>query len=156
MNCLRRTIVLSIVWLMAVLTAGCAPQLPPIVPVSGTVYLDGQPLPFARIEFVPDLKHFGAETNSTAVSDENGRFTLVCNLQQQLGAVVANHHVTVMEHAPDELRGMSGKAQQLLSDYQSKLKNRPIPEAYSTISRSKLTVEVTAEQSTYDLNLTRK
>lgn len=141
---------------LALLNGGCAPKLPPIVPVSGTVYLNGEPLPFARIEFVPDLKHFGAETNSTAITDENGRFTLVCNLQQQPGAVVAAHHVTVMEHTPDEMRGMSAKAQQQLSEYQAKLKNRPIPEVYASVSQSPLTVEIKAGQSTYDLQLTRK
>lgn len=142
--------------LLLVVSSGCDPRVPPIVPVSGTVYLDGQPLPFARVEFVPDLKHFGAETNSFAVTDENGHFSLVCMLQQQPGAVVANHHVLVMEHTPDEMRGMSARAQQQLAEYQAKLKNRPIPDFYAMVSQSPVTVEVKAGQETYDIQLTRR
>jgi hypothetical protein len=129
--------------------------MPPVVPVSGTAYLDGKPLPLAHIEFVPDLKHFGAESNSSAVTDEEGRFTLLCSHQQQAGAVVATHHVVIIEYVPDELRGFSAKAQQKLAEYQAKLKNRPIPEQYSALSRTPLTVEVKAGQETYDLQLTR-
>ncbi len=88
------------------MTSGCTPKLPAIVPVSGTVYLDGKPLAFANIEFVPELRDFGAESNSTAVTDEEGHYSLVCSYRQQPGAVVATHHVLVMEHIPDEMRGM--------------------------------------------------
>ena len=75
--------------LVALLSStGCSPKMPPVVPVSGTVYLDGQPLPLARLEFVPELKNFGAESNSTAVTDEAGHFTLIC--AQATNAVVAH------------------------------------------------------------------
>jgi hypothetical protein len=137
------------------MTSGCTPKLPAIVPVSGTVYLDGKPLAFANIEFVPDLRDFGAESNSTAVTDEEGHYSLVCSYRQQPGAVVATHHVLVMEHIPDEMRGMSARAQKQLSEYQAKLKNRPIPDFYATLSRTPLTVEVKPGQETYDLQLSR-
>ena len=140
---------------VAILAAGCSPKMPPVVPASGTVYLDGQPLPLARVEFVPDLKHFGAESNSTAVTDEEGRFTLTCNHEQKSGAVVAMHRVLVIEHIPDDLRGVSAKAQERLAQYQSRLKNRPIPEEYAIVSRTPITVEVKQGQHTYDIHLTR-
>jgi hypothetical protein len=150
-----RVLSMGLALIVIVLGPGCAPKMPPVVPVSGTVYLDGKPLPLARVEFVPDLKNFGAESNSSAVTDEEGRYTLICNVQQQSGAVVATHHVLVIEHIPDELRGMSEKSQRQLVEYQAKLKNRPIPEDYSNVSKSPLTVEVKPGQATYDLHLTR-
>jgi hypothetical protein len=139
----------------AVLSPGCAPTLPPIVPVSGTVYLDNQPLPYARVEFVPDLEHFGAESNSFAVTDDQGRFTLTCVLGQQPGAVTGKHKVLVLEHTPDEMRGMDGRAQQRLAEYTTKLKNRPIPDNYGIVSQTPLTVEVKEGQQVYDLHLSR-
>src|SRR5262249_35420551 len=135
------------------LAVGCAPKPPAIVPVEGTVTLDGQPLPFAHVEFVPQLKDFGAEYNSSAVTDENGHFVLVCSLGQQSGAAVATHKVLVTEHTPDDLRGMGAQAK--LAEYQAKLKNRPIPEAYGVLSTTPLTVEVKSGQGPYQLKLTR-
>ena len=144
-------------WLAAVgltVIAGCAPRPPAVVAVEGTVTLDGAPLPLARVEFVPDLKHFGAEYNSSAVTDETGHFVLVCALGQQPGAAVGTHRVLVSEHTPDDLRGMSGETQARLAAYLARLKNRPIPEQYGTLGKTPLTVEVKGS-GTYDLKLTR-
>lgn len=139
---------------LAMAVGGCAPSPPTIVPVEGTVVLDGAPLAFAYVEFVPDLKNFGAEYNSSAVTDENGRFVLVCAMNQQSGAAVATHKVMVTEHIPDDMRGMSAQDQAKLAAYQAKLKNRPIPDLYGTLTRTPLTVEVTAA-GTHVLKLTR-
>lgn len=154
MNSFKRSTVIGMLG-TALLLAGCAPKVPPVVPASGTVYLDGQPLPFVRVEFVPTLDHFGAETNSSAVTDENGHFTLLCAHQQQPGAVVARHKVLVIEHIPDEMRGMDARSQDRLSKYLTTLKNRPIPELYGSVGRTTLVVEVREGQAIYDLQLTR-
>src|SRR5437763_9754925 len=82
--------------------AGCAKKPPPVVEVSGVVLLNGQPLPKAEVLFVPQLDGFGAELNSSAVTDDDGRFSLTC-LNQQTGAVVGRHKVLVSEYIPDEL-----------------------------------------------------
>lgn len=139
---------------LALTAAGCSPSPPVLVPVEGTVTLDGVPLPFARVEFVPDLKQFGAEYGSTAVTDENGRFVLVCTLGKRPGAVVGTHKVLVAEHTPDDLREANPATQAKLAEYRAKLKNRPIPDAYASLARSPLTVEVKAA-GTQDLRLTR-
>ena len=139
-----------------ILLPGCGkPKPPPVVPVDGTVYLDDKPLAFARVDFIPMLEHFGAEMNSFGVTDENGRFTLTCLNQNQAGAVVGEHRVLVGEHAPAEARGFDAESQRKLNDYLSKLTNRPIPRVYSELSQRKITVEVKAGQTTYDLRLTR-
>jgi len=134
--------------------AGCASKPPAIVAVDGTATLDGAPLPFAQVEFIPELKNFGAEYNSSAVTDENGHFVLVCALGQQSGAAVATHKVLVSEYTPDDMRGMSGQAQAKLADYQAKQKNRPIPAEYGVLAKTPLTVQVKSA-GTYDLKLSR-
>jgi hypothetical protein len=54
---IRLTRAAGFVALAALLTAtGCKPTPPPVVPAEGTVYLDGQPLPFAQIDFIPELR----------------------------------------------------------------------------------------------------
>jgi hypothetical protein len=131
---------------------GCGkPKPPPIVPAEGTVYLDGKPLPFARVTFMPMLENFGAEYNSMAITDENGHFVLTCTLQNQPGAAAGKHQVLVGEHTPGEMRGK----QQDLADYTAKLKNRPIPPDYAVLSKALLSVEVKAGETVYDLQLTR-
>ncbi len=66
----------SLMAVAGVFCAGCAKNPPPVTQVDGEVLLDGQPLPFAQITFVPDLEHFGAEMNSTGQTDEKGWFTV--------------------------------------------------------------------------------
>ena len=94
-----------VAWVVIAIVGGCAKSPPKVVPVSGVLLLDGQPLPQAKIEFIPDLADFGTETNSSAISDDQGRFTLANVFTRQPGAAVARHHVIVTEApTPREFR----------------------------------------------------
>ncbi len=143
--------------MLAVLAGGCAKTPPPVTDVGGIVLLDGQPLPNARVEFIPQLADFGAELNSGGVTDEKGRFRLTCSEKQQPGAVVGKHRVLVTEApVPAEFRNPSQKAQAAYAEYLARQKNRPIPAAYGNVSKTPLAVEVTPGQRDYTLKLTRK
>ena len=143
--------------LLAVLAAfGCGKSPPPIVEVEGTVLLNGQPLPNAQVEFVPELKDFGAEMNSTATTDDKGHFKLTCNLNQQTGACVGSHRVLISEPpTPGDLRGQDAATQAKLAQFQARLKNRPIPPQYSSVSKTPLRFEVKPDQKTYQIDLQR-
>jgi hypothetical protein len=135
---------------------GCRRVPPPVTDAEGTVLLDGKPLPQAQVEFVPELTHFGAEMNSTAVTDDQGHFHLTCAYNQQPGATVGKHHVLVTEPpTPPEFRSQDERTQAKLNQYLSRLKNRPIPEAYGTLGKTPLVVEVKADQKMYKLELSR-
>src|SRR5579871_2451880 len=82
------------------LLSGCPPRRPAVVPVRGVVLLDNKPLPNAAVLFVPLLDDFGSDMNSVAMTDEQGRFTLKCNWQNQPGAAVARHKVLVHDAPP--------------------------------------------------------
>jgi hypothetical protein len=139
-----------------VAAAGCAKSPPPVTEVAGVVRLDGQPLPHVKVEFVPDLSGFGAEMNSSAITDEQGRFTLTRAFTGQPGAVVAKHRVLITEApTPGEFRSQDPQTQARYAQYMARLKNRPIPDAYGKLATA-LVVEVKADQKTYDLDLTRK
>lgn len=62
---------------------------PAVAPVTGTVTQDGEPLPFAMIEFQPDK---GAP--SYAESDENGHYEVVYQTDRK-GALLGHHYVSV-------------------------------------------------------------
>lgn len=136
------------------LAAGCAKRLPPVVPVEGTVLVDGKPLPKAVVTFMPLLDEFGAESNSTAVTDENGRFVLTCRYNDLPGAVVGRHVVFVNEPPlPAELR--KSQDSRLVDTYRAKLGNRPIPPQYTSATASPLRQEVKAGAGPITIELTR-
>src|SRR5262245_2230951 len=90
----------------ALLAAGCNKTPPAIVPAEGVVLLNGQPLPHAEVQFVPMLRGFGGEYIAVAVTDDQGRFKLLC--KGQPGACAGENKVTVTEGpVPDEFRGQS-------------------------------------------------
>lgn len=138
-----------------VLVPACAkPVPPPIVDASGTVTLNGEPLPHVSIRFVPLFKGFGAEVIAEGVSDAKGNFTLVC--MGTNGACVGPHRVLIEEGPlPKEAQGESGRAQMAMTRFLQSLDNRPIPAAYGNMAQSPVTVEITADQAKYDLKLTR-
>jgi hypothetical protein len=150
---------LSCSCLLGVLTLiGCNQAKPPtITTVEGTVLLDGKPLPNAQVEFQPNLPKFGAEYNSYATTDENGRFQLVCAHMQTPGAAIGKHRVLISEPpTPSELRGMDGDSQERYAKYVSGLQNRPIPSKFAAANTTPLNVDVTSDKKTYDFNLSRK
>jgi hypothetical protein len=151
----RRIVIVVVIGLSALAPlAGCGKRLPPLVPVRGSVLLNGKPLPKAAVTFVPQLDTFGAESNSTAVTDENGQFTLICAYQGQPGAVAGEHIVLVTEPPlPEELR--NSRSTRELANFRAKLGNRPIPAKYSSVSQSPLKIEVKEGQEEIKLELRR-
>jgi hypothetical protein len=140
---------------LALVMSGCAKSPPQIVPVSGVLLLDGKPLPQAKIEFVPDISGFGAETKSFAITDDQGRFTLANVFTQQPGAAVGKHFVLVTEvPTPREFRSQDPATQAKYAQHLAKLGNRPIPPSYSVFATA-LVVEVTAEPKEYPIELKR-
>jgi hypothetical protein len=134
---------------------GCAKGPPPMTEVSGLVLLDGQPLPQAKVEFCPVLKGFGAEMNSSAVTDDQGRFTLANSLTIVPGAVIGQHRVLITERAtPAEFRSQDPQTQARYGAFMAKLKNRPIPAPYGVLVTAPL-VEVKLDQKEYNIELKR-
>ncbi|QDT66509.1 transthyretin-like family protein [Calycomorphotria hydatis] len=77
--------------LSAAMCIGCwsDSNLPELAEVTGTVLLDGEPVPNARLQFLP------AEGRpSYGKTDEDGQFRLRYNLRED-GAVLGNHRVEI-------------------------------------------------------------
>jgi hypothetical protein len=139
------------------LVGGCGKVPPSMTEVEGTVTVDGYPLPNALIRFMPELTQWGAEMNSTGITDDKGYFKLTCAYKQEPGAAVGKHRVLVTDApAPAEARGMSAEAQGAMTRYTNGLKNRPIPAIYSNLAQTPLIITVEPGQKVYNLALTRK
>jgi hypothetical protein len=151
----RRLFFVMLIGLIVVAAvSGCGRRIPAIVPVQGTVLLNGKPLPKAQVQFIPQRSDLGAEFTSTAVTDENGGFTLTCGYRDLSGATVGQHTVVVSESPlPEELRNTRDYRD--IERYKTKLANRPIPPRYGSASQSPLRVEITEGQGEVKLELTR-
>ncbi|RUL86183.1 peptidase associated/transthyretin-like domain-containing protein [Tautonia sociabilis] len=75
------------------LAAGCGDAGPELVPVSGTVVVNGEPLARATVIFEPTDTE-DPNLNSGGQTDEQGHFELQ-TIDGRKGAVVGNHRVTI-------------------------------------------------------------
>lgn len=99
-------------WLCSVsiiAVVGCEQPAAKLVPVEGIVTLEGQPLPGVLIEFLPDAFRGTSGPRSSATSDIDGRFKLLCD-NQKPGAVPGTHRVLVTdpERKPAPQGGQEG------------------------------------------------
>src|SRR5262249_46350168 len=153
---MKRSMALFVAAALLGAAAGCGNTPPRIVEAEGVLTLDGRPLPFATVEFIPELKGFGAEYNSAAEADENGRLALVRAYKRQPGAAVATHRVVVTDTTPRDVRGTDADSQARAAKYQASLVNRPIPPEYGNFTRTPLRVTVEKGKKTYDVALVRQ
>lgn len=87
----------ALVAILALAAAGCGKGSgPKVVPVSGTVTIDGKPAPNIAVVFQPVASgKEEAGMGSTGVTDAQGRFTLtLTGADKRPGAVVGRHRVT--------------------------------------------------------------
>lgn len=93
-------------WLFSLLTAlvltfafcGCSPSEFDLVPVSGLVTLDGEPVANARVIFSPQRTGEAALVagpSSDGMTDDSGRYDLLTSVEGHKGAVVGAHTVTI-------------------------------------------------------------
>jgi hypothetical protein len=75
------------------LLAGCDSG-PKIVPISGQVLIDGKPLQFGYVRFIPQDSRL-----SGGALDAQGRFKLTC-LREGDGAVIGRHMVEILSQKP--------------------------------------------------------
>ena len=127
---------LSIGLLASVFASGCGHRsdLPPMAKVSGTVTLDGKPLPHGMVQFVPDSSQGTEGPTGVGRIDEKGRFTITTSGVK--GAVVGHHKIRVKSEEPFNEQAFS-KGITLL------------PDAYDHHDTSGLKTEVKADEKNW-------
>src|SRR5271156_261715 len=111
--------------------SGCGSSRPAVVEAHGVVLLNKQPLPNATVEFFPMVEGYDSEMKSTAITDDQGRYTLKCDWQDQPGAAVAVHRVVVSEATPPGTA--PGQRPERGTRVEVNLPNRPIPQKYTMV-----------------------
>jgi len=92
---MKRVVVLAAAALAALPAAGCS-KARTIVPVSGTVKLNGKPYKNAVVSFQPlgDKDNPNPGRGSSGVTDENGRYTLIYDGEKP-GALTGMHRIRI-------------------------------------------------------------
>jgi hypothetical protein len=72
-----------------------------IVPVSGVVKLNDQPLPNATVVFEPDSQEKEPGPGSSAITDSEGRYSLNLATGAKAGAVIGKHKVSITAYDGD-------------------------------------------------------
>ncbi len=114
------------------MATGCGDGRPKRVPVAGQVLIDGQPLTFGYVNFVPE--HGRA---STAKLDNQGRFHLSCYGSND-GVVIGKHAIEVV-------------AREAIGEIQFKWH---APKKYASVRTSELSEEITNPIDSLKINLT--
>lgn len=128
----RGELLISGVLLVALAAAGCGDGRPARYPVSGQVLIDGKPLTYGYVKFVPnDARPSGGYV------DEQGRFTLGCFAKDD-GVIPGIHRVEV-----DAAESIGSKERLWHA-----------PKKYSNFNSSGLTQEVNEPMDAVVINLT--
>jgi hypothetical protein len=120
--------------LVVVLMAGCSRDPNARHPVSGTVFLNGQPLDQGRIYFVP--VHKGSSESGATIL--NGKYSIPCDL----GLVPGIYKVSIFSYDP---QGAKVASDEIPGDPGVKQFKERIPARYNV--QTTLTAEVTSEGS---------
>ena len=129
--------------------AGCSGG-PRLAEVTGTVRLNGVPLANIMVEFNPDAL---SGVRSTATTDENGRYELVCD-DQRPGALVGPHRVVLHDLAIYGGKFLGRRLEQVGTKGGPTLKPSRIPNQYGSTGHTPLKKEVKPEPQTIDLEVT--
>jgi hypothetical protein len=117
---------------VAITATGCGDGRPKRVPVAGQVLIDGKPLSFGYVGFVPENAR-----SSVAKLDAQGRFKMSC-FDAEDGVVLGKHAVEVIAREPigeDKLKWHA-------------------PKKYASIDTSGLSEEITAPTNSLTIQLT--
>ena len=156
MLCLKKAAVL-ILGCATIVMAGCgavsAPGLPDLVPVFGTVLIDGKPLPDAVVTFVPAMNSSkGMGQGASAVTDESGAFELVTAIgkRPKPGAIPGKYRVLI-----SRLIGPDGSPITLEPDAPPAHAGarESLPPRFSDVMLSELKADVSDEGGTFDFKV---
>ena len=133
---MRKICLSSILMLAVVVLLGCAGRnTPPLGKVTGTVTLDGQPLPKAKILFQPT----GEGAPSYGRTDETGRYELQYSVDIA-GALVGEHKVRITTYMQEQVEGQAPK------EYPER-----VPPKYNTQTELIKTVESGSQEIDFQL-----
>lgn len=126
---------------LILVVAGCGSDGPELADVTGTVTLDGKPVPGAVLTFIPT-----SGSTSYGKTDASGKYTLMFT-DTKYGAMIGSYKVEieVKRIPPDEIAEMKAEGQQVATEFVT------IPKKYR--ADGALTAEVKSGENTIDFKL---
>lgn len=122
-----------------------------LVPVTGTVKLDGQPVPSAMVMFAPTGEG-AASTTASGTTDATGKYELVTGEEGQKGAKPGMYRVIISQYAKDG-QPIAPNPEKSPMDLMVEGAKEQLPASYSDMAASRLQREVPASGGTIDFDL---
>ncbi|WP_339728784.1 hypothetical protein [uncultured Gimesia sp.] len=145
------------------ITSGCGSSakepeiLSKLVPVTGSVTLDGEPVPSVLVTYLPEAGATGAEL-AFGFTDETGKYNLRTPVsgyspEKSQGAVPANYRVYITKLVMPDGSPIEGE----ISDAEAEEKGarQLLPPRYSSPTATKLKATVNPTATNNDLELTK-
>jgi hypothetical protein len=124
-----------------------------LVPVSGTVTLDGQPVADAAVSFLPQASQ---SPGAGATTDASGHYELTTASVQRAGACAGKYNVIVMKISETQ-GGSNVKGKQFTSPTPTIQIKQLLPEKYRNPATSGFTATVSeSDKNVFDLPLKSK
>ena len=138
------TRLLALVPAAVLVASGCSDGVK-LVPVTGKVTMNGRPLKNVKVAFHPDPDQKTTGPSSTAVTDADGNFSLVCQERGNAPGAVAGFHRVIVSDLDVFGDVFVGRG-----DYRSEDPKGPkevpkfprFPTAYSDLSQTPFKIEV--------------
>jgi hypothetical protein len=135
-------------------TAGCSSRLP-VAEVEGVVKLGDKPLPHVRIQFMPDPEKGMTGPISSAATDDQGRFKMVC-IDGRPGAIVGWHRVVINDMGVRTYKTpREGRLEEDNKKEKQKAQPNRVPDKFTTAAHTPLIKEVKAEKQEMTFDLAR-
>lgn len=144
----RRNLPRALLALGCLVLASCD-RSDPLGEVTGTVTRAGVPLKQVMVAFVPDQVANPEALRSTGATDDQGKFTLVCD-DGRPGAVLGRHTVLIIDLALDVPVVVKGSDEENLG---GPPRRSLVPPAYHSPNTSPLKQEVAAGSQQIDLEI---
>jgi hypothetical protein len=137
--------------------AGCTRSLE-FAEVSGTITLDGKPLPDIEVVFLPDPEKGNQGPSASAYTDAVGHYRLRCEQAGKNGAMLGTHRVCLHDIAalaPPELNRKAGdRRKKALTQRALKGKPSRLSPEYNTAAQTPIhDVEIKPGKQTLDFDV---
>lgn len=126
------------------LVAGCSDSGPPVGIVTGTVTLDGEPLPNAEVSFEP-LFPEGSSSTSARRTDENGYYKMQYSIDRP-GVLMGEHQVQISTAYDEKIPDPRDPSRTTLKKYRE-----TVPVKYNWETELKYTVVKGKQEANFDL-----
>ena len=134
---------------------GCGEKPPEIVPVTGTVVYKNAPYGNVEVKFIPMRNDLDGNYVASGVTNKAGEFTLHLQGKTEPGCCACECKVLIVEGPiPGDTRSQDEQSLLAAANFRKSLKNRPIPKKYERVGTTPLLLNVTAENNSFEIELT--